>query len=561
MEFLSFMAVGIVLLAGTSMKAQEQASKDSGPILKAYSCPIGIIEGTAVRLKEKFKGQPDVRITSNLRTAQILVFAPLETQSQIAEIMAGIKGATVSQPNRAASIHNPPGAIDSRASKSVSISLQNINGKQLEQTLLSMLGNRLTAVPPGELGTSSFQSILPGGAVVRLDIPLQLNRFTLSGTATAVDSFARLIKILDGPPRTGDESMQLVSLNDSSIAATRRTVEAIQSSGMDKIPRSPVATKLYQNPKEDQKPKDGPTLVAQAQMTPQEEQPNEEEEQETQVVQTPGGSPEKAAMQIGQIGPVQVEMLEGLDVLIIRGRTKDVEQVMNVIKQVEQLSAKTEPAIEVYKLKYIDCQALFELIRPVYDEVYLSRQGSVSITALVKPNALLIMGRKENVKTTMDLVRRLDQPIAPETQFHVFRLKHTPSATALDIVNQFYNAQTRGGLGTRVLVSEDNRLNSLIVQASPRDMAEIAELIARIDSPASEAVNELRVIPLRYSMASDLGTVIMNALSGQAQRARPSPGLVEPLRPRPRAQPHNALPCSAFLPSTPRGTSFCNPAY
>ena len=170
-------------------------------------------------------------------------------------------------------------------------------------------------------------------------------------------------------------------------------------------------------------------------------------------------------------------MLEGLDVLIIRGHKKDVEQVMNVIKQVEALSGKTEPAIEIYKLKFIDCQALADLITPIYAEVYLLRQGSVSITALVKPNALLILGRKENVKTTLDLVRKLDQPAAPETQFHVFRLKHTPSATAYGIINDFYNGPgTRQGLGTRVVISDDDRLNSLIIQASPRDMAEIAEL-------------------------------------------------------------------------------------
>ncbi|MGA2796132.1 MAG: secretin N-terminal domain-containing protein [Thermoguttaceae bacterium] len=526
------MAVWIILLADTPLLAQQQASQDAGPILKAYSCPVAIIEGTAARLREKFKGQPDVRITTNLRTAQILVYAPLEAQSQIADSMAGIRGATASPPNRAASVHNPPAATDARASKSISVSLQNISGKQLEETLLNMLGNRLTAVPPAELGASSFQSILPGGAVVRLDILPQVNRSSLYGTATAVDSFARLIKTLDSPPRPGDESMRLVSLNDSSIAATRRAVEAIQSSDLNKIPRNPVATKLYQDPKEDLKPKDGPTLVAQAQMTPQEEQQEQEEDQSTmQVLQAPGGSPEKAAMEIGQIGPVQVEMLEGLDVLIIRGHKKDVEQVMNVIKQVEQLSAKTEPAIEVYKLKYIGCQALADLITQVYGSVYEIRQGTVSITALVKPNALLILGRKENVKTVLDLVRKLDQPAAPEMQFHVFRLQHTPSATAYNMIYDFYNNQpNRGtGLDTRVLIENDDRLNSLIIQASPRDMAEVAELIANIDKPASAAVNELRVIPLRYSMANDLATVIMSAISGQAARAPTAGGFGAPV--------------------------------
>jgi type II secretion system protein D len=513
--FLTFLAVGAILLANMPMKAQDQASQDAGPILKAYSCPVGIIEGTTARLKENFKGQPDVRITSNLRTAQILVYAPPDVQSQIAENMDGIKGAAVSPPNRGAVAHNPPGTTNARI-KSISIALQYINGKQLEETLSRMLGNRLTAVAPAELGASSFQLTLSGGTAVRLDIMPQLNHASVYGGVAAVDSFARLIKTLDAPPRAGDESMQLVSLNNSSISATRRAVEALQSSGVDKIPPSPVATKLYQNPKEDLKPKEGPTLLAQAQTTPLEEQ-QEEDQNMTQAAPVPGESAaEKAAMEIGQIGPVQVEMLEGLEGLIVRGHRKDVEQVMKVIQQIEQLSVKTEPAVEVYKLKYIDCQALATLITPIYEDVYYLRQGSVSITALVKPNAVLIVGRKENVKTAADLVRKLDQPIAPESQFHVFRLKHLSSSSAYNMLNDFYITNNRTGLGTKVIVSPDDRSNSLIVQASPRDMAEVAELISRLDTPTSAAVNVLRVIPLEHSIATDLASIIQSAISGQA---------------------------------------------
>ena len=185
----------------------------------------------------------------------------------------------------------------------------------------------------------------------------------------------------------------------------------------------------------------------------------------------------------------------------------------------------------------------------------------MSITALVKPNALLILGRKENVKTTLDLVRKLDQPAAPEMQFHVFRLKHTPSATAYAIINDFYNGTgARQGLGTRVVISDDDRLNSLIIQASPRDMAEIADLVARIDSPAPETVNELRIISLRYSMANDLATVIQNALSGQ-RGPRPAECRARRQRRQPvRAPPRNAPPCYASSPSTQRAIDSSNPA-
>jgi general secretion pathway protein D len=515
--FLTFLAVGtVILLANTPIKAQNQEFTTEGPVLKAYSCPVGIIEDTTARLKEKFRGRPDVRISANSRTAQILVYAPLEAQSQIAESMAGIRVQAASPPNRAGLVRNPTGTTIAR-DRSISISLQNIGGKQLEDTLMRTFGNRLTPIAPAELGASSFQLIPLGGAAVRIDILPQLNRASVTGAGMAVDSFARLIKTIDAPPRAGDDDMQLVSLSNSSISATRRAVEALQSTGMDKIPPSPVATQLYQNPKEETKPKQGPTLLAQAEPADQENAEQNAEQNATEVIQAPGSqlTAEKMAMEIGQIGPVQVEILEGPDVLIVRGHRKDVEQVMKVIQQIEQLSAKTEPAVEVYKLKYIDCQALVDLITPIYANIYYLRQGDVSITALVKPNAVLILGRKENVKTAVNLVRKLDQPIAPETQFHVFQLKYISSTSAYNTLYDFYNNNARLGLGTKVIISDESRSNSLIVQASPRDMTEVAELIAKLDTPKGAAVNELRVIKLQHSMADYLASIINSAISGQ----------------------------------------------
>jgi len=44
----------------------------------------------------------------------------------------------------------------------------------------------------------------------------------------------------------------------------------------------------------------------------------------------------------GMIGQVQVELLEGLDVLILRGHERDTRQVMDIIQQIERLGARPE---------------------------------------------------------------------------------------------------------------------------------------------------------------------------------------------------------------------------
>jgi general secretion pathway protein D len=502
----AFMVAGMIcFLYCLPVLAQYATEHQNSPVLQAYPCPTGIIEEAVKGLKDEYKGQSEVRISPDFRTSQILVYAPAAIQSRIAQRLEGIKREKITTDQRRGPVDLTPNQINISAPKSISIALQHIGGQQLEEALLRIMGNRLTATAPAELGAKSFHFILPTGAIVRLDILPQVNKASVYGSGPAAESFAHLIQALDTPVRSANESLQLISLKNSSLPAARRMVEAIQTAGGQGAVRNPMPTTLFQRPNK------SPTLLAQANNNAQE---SGEAPPTANRNQQPEEEPsEEPLPEIGQLGQVQVEVLEGTDFLLLRGSRRDVEQLMKVIEEIEKLSAQTVPEIEVYKLKFIDSTALANLIQPIYEEVYLPRQGSVSITALVKPNALLVVGRKENVKTVLDLSQQLDQPVAPDTEFHVFRLRHATASSAQSMLTEFY--ADREGLGAKAKISADSRSNALIVQASPRDMAEIAAVINRIDTPTAEAVNEIKIIPLEHTLADDLATILQDAISAQ----------------------------------------------
>ena len=64
------------------------------------------------------------------------------------------------------------------------------------------------------------------------------------------------------------------------------------------------------------------------------------------------------------------------------------------------------------------------LVREVLDQLVGSRQGRVDITPLVKPNALLLIGWGEAVDAIIELIKKLDRPVPPDSQFAVFPLQH-----------------------------------------------------------------------------------------------------------------------------------------
>jgi type II secretory pathway component GspD/PulD (secretin) len=139
----------------------------------------------------------------------------------------------------------------------------------------------------------------------------------------------------------------------------------------------------------------------------------------------------------GLLGPVKVEFVEGLDVIVLRGNERDVQRVLEIINQIEQLSTVTVPEIQIYELKSVDSASLGALLQRLYEQVLGPRIGTVSIMPLGKPNALLLIGRAENVKMAVELIQRLDQPVNPASRFEVFPLKHASATETKDLIDEF----------------------------------------------------------------------------------------------------------------------------
>jgi general secretion pathway protein D len=479
------MALGVstVLLSLTAA-----AHSDDGLSVKIYRCPAGQAQATADRLRIDFGAIGGVRIAVDERTSQVIVQAPPAIQASISQRFPASASATLPpvarQPERA-QMPLPPRDI----------AIRNVKPEQIEASLWGMLGNRLSSLPVPRPQAKRYRLTLSGGGSVDLTIDFATAQVAVEGTGPAADACVRLIKDLDSlPDNSGGSNVRFVPMQSTQLAGVQRAAQAIQSAtGM---PAANVP---------------GTTLVAQQSGAPAAGAPG--------AAPTPGPKPAAPAgsEQVGEkarsglVNPVQIEMLPDIDGIVLRGNPQDVAQVEEIIKQIEQLSKESEPQIEILSLQYVDCVAMGNLVDNLYSQVYANRQGSVTITPVVKPNSLLIVGRPENVKKVIELVKRLDQPVDPNTQFQVFHLKFASATTVQATIQESF--QGRGyGLEPMVIVTSDSRSNALIVRASPRDMAEVSELITRLDTTKSAAVNELRIIQLRHSMAQDVVNVMLQAI-------------------------------------------------
>ncbi|MDR2441212.1 MAG: hypothetical protein LBE12_17765 [Planctomycetaceae bacterium] len=370
--------------------------------------------------------------------------------------------------------------------------LRNVNSETFEQKFVEKLGKRF--VPVRNVETSSnlsrFRLPVKDGTDVELSIDRQNDITTIIGSAPMVESCLQIVRLLDS-----QENAEFIPIQPSNRAAFRQAAQIINRETQKLAQNTPALPRNSDQP--------SATFVTPNTVTPNTPTPNT-------VLQN------TEPITAGIVGPVQIDIIEGIEEMVIVGPKKDVAIIRDILNQIETMSLEHEPIIELVPMQHADSYRICQMVQQLYSQVYLARKGNITMLPLIKPNTILMIGKQDSIDAAKELIAKLDTPVAPETEFQIFRLKNASSDVLQTQITQFYTNRigVNQGLETQVNVVSDSRTNALIVQANPRDMVEIANMILQLDSEGSDATNIVKIFPLKNAMASELATTLQNAISG-----------------------------------------------
>ncbi|MCL2348327.1 MAG: hypothetical protein FWC50_08710 [Planctomycetaceae bacterium] len=407
------------------------------------------------------------------------------------------------------------------------VALRKINADDFEQRLLASLGKRF--VKATRIGNTAdmvqYQLPLGNGQRLELSIDRRQNIVSITGAERSVDSFVQITTMLDDDGTRNNVDTAVLPYNQSNAPILRDMAQILarSSQGANVPPenrtRNNQAYNQAQRPQTQENggsPDSGNTQLrfrADGGQTSPPQSGNFNPDQ-----QLPDAS--------GLVGPVSVNILDG-DVLVIHGSSSDVALVISMIEQLEQISTEHEPLLETVYMQHGDCTQVASIMQQLYTQIYQSRKGRLSAVSLVRPNAILLIGYEGSIGAAKELIAKLDIPIDAESQFKVFPLRHASCDMLKTSLDSLYTARTGTGaavqnnaVGSNGLVStvnivSDYRTNSLIVQASQRDMLEIASMILTLDVADSSVRNEIKIIPLRNTRADVLASTVMQAITGR----------------------------------------------
>lgn len=477
-------------LAGQIVAKLDQAPQPvEPPKLEAYAVPAAK-HAAAQQWADAFRGAPGERAAWDARTGQVILFAAPAAHADLQRALQSTQ--------RGEQSPTPGSSLAMVSGGGVTVKLLNLTPVELHARLERLVSRPLPATWDASQRWLSFPAQLGTAEGVTMQVDAQTRTVTIGGDAVSAAAWRSVVAALDNAPGDTTQSTRLVPATPAQQPAIRKALGALRA-------------------KSGQPGK----LVAMQVQGGQDSTAEEPAEQAAGQPSTAGEATTDGSL----LGPVQVEFVEGLDIIVLRGSDKDVARVMEIINQIEELSAVTVPAITVHPLKHVGSTAMANLLNQVYVQVLGPRTGSVSITPLGTPNALLLIGRNENVRMAIDLATQLDQPVEPTARFEVFRLRHAVASDAKELIDQFLAEEEQGendlqpAFPAKATVVADYRSNSLIVTASPRELKEIRSLVERIDVAQSAAVDEVRIFPLRNALAEDMAEVLRTAISQTGEDA------------------------------------------
>ncbi|MBX3424003.1 MAG: hypothetical protein KF752_20795 [Pirellulaceae bacterium] len=449
--------------------------------VQTYQVPSQLSGTVGAHLQLKYHTTPGVTITTDPNTQQLMVVAPPIIQAEVSEVIGRLlkdNPATASDRGLPAATHQ----------ESVYI-LKNLSWRELEDAISKLVGSKISVTTErnGEVALLKANNQQGVNDVFRVD--RRTNQLTILGPRPNVSSWIRVIHSLDQGQADRRATTHVVPLAPAQPRSVQRMIRLVSA----------------QLPSEQDEESEG----------------NSSQQGDRQEAVTALGSVDSLSAAGGLLGDVQIEVVSDIGLIIVKGAKRDVERALAVIDQIKAQAKITEPMIEVLQLQHANSEAIADEVTRLYENIYQPRQGTVSITALVQPNALLIIGRQEIVDSVKLLVAKLDQPLEPQDQMRVIRLKHASAVDLEGRVRDFFvqrpgsDQENRKSLGTRVRVTSDYRTNALIVQASPRELTEVEKLILELDVEGSDTENRVQVFRLRHAMAEDLQRVIQQIVTGQ----------------------------------------------
>ena len=216
---------------------------------------------------------------------------------------------------------------------------------------------------------------------------------------------------------------------------------------------------------------------------------------------------------------VSVTAVPGANSLLINGPTNAVQDVMKIVHELDQEGGGAgEIEIRVYKLENGAAKEVSVLLEQLLRSVTRnlpgagpngsgrSREATVSVDD--RSNSLIVSGTPDHFKVVEKILPTLDK--APERSDRDVQFVWLRKAKAFEVSEQLEALFSDRPRSDRPVIEPDFQANSLTIIAKRGDIAQIQDLVARLDQQGKASSVQVRVRPLDHMAAEQMAEMLKN---------------------------------------------------
>jgi len=234
---------------------------------------------------------------------------------------------------------------------------------------------------------------------------------------------------------------------------------------------------------------------------------------------------------------VSVTPVAGANSLLLNGPTNAVQQVIEVIRDLDKDGAgSTDIEVRIYKLENGSAREVSSVLQQLLQSVSRNlfrpgrgqadgeggvgrRNPQASVSVDERSNSLIISATEAHFKVVEKILPTLDK--APERSDRDVQFVWLRKAKAFDVSNKLDTLFQDRPRGDRPVIEPDLTNNSLTVIAKRGDIAQIQDLISRLDEQGKDSALQVRLRPLDRVAADQMAQMLQNIfpqVSGTALR-------------------------------------------
>ncbi len=205
----------------------------------------------------------------------------------------------------------------------------------------------------------------------------------------------------------------------------------------------------------------------------------------------------------------------GANSLLLNGPAAGVEEVMKIIKDLDQESTGGEIEVRVFKLENGSVREIQGVLNQLLETVSRSiargqndRRSQFTISANERDNSLIISGVEAHFKVIEKILPTLDK--APERSDRDVQFVWLKKAKAFDVVSKVSSVFENEPARERPVIEGDGFNNSITIIARRGDMKQIQDLITRLDETARDSSLQVRLRPLDHVGAEQMARMLQN---------------------------------------------------